>query len=577
MQLKIKPSQNNAFPIKGIFIKNESLAYCLKEIQSLNWKLNETELFPVPGMKANCLCGYLVIPAININVQQIGRHEAAQLLGTNLFIPEKSEIQPAITIAEIEKLLSASVHFFHPECGLAELTEKLDLNTVLLEPVFKSCKVTKPESTIFIPKEIISFSIEAASPDESIQNLEENIFPKKEEMKMNPLNLFEKGKLMFYKMLFSRTKKRESWNSKQTEEDVKKTGLWNTLNLMIKFLLDKENKWSEKLEDDFENLDRRNQKEMDKLMDLFKNDPLEALKYAIPLDQDGSTRGGSRSAFNLSKRWPDFSFYGNNQKSASGSVNIGDYYDQLKAQYFATARDLIQQKEYQKAAFIYMKLLKDYHLAAQTLEAGGYYQEAASVYLKYTNNKIKAAECYETGNMLTDAIEIYKELGQDEKVGDLYANLHRREEANSYFNKVAEGYKAKRQFVKASLIYKNKMNDRASGQSILLEGWRNNLDAYNCLNNYFANIEDLKKLKREIDSVYLNDVTPENRESFLRIMQHEYKRKNELSEFVKEIAYEIISAHLSINPAIVNELKVFNKHNTELTKDLVRFKINRTP
>lgn len=63
------------------------------------------------------------------------------------------------------------------------------------------------------------------------------------------------------------------------------------------------------MQQDYEDLERRNQKLVDKFLDLLRNNPAEALKYAIPLDENGSVRGGNNSSFTLSRRWFDFLYF----------------------------------------------------------------------------------------------------------------------------------------------------------------------------------------------------------------------------------------------------------------------------
>ena len=115
------------------------------------------------------------------------------------------------------------------------------------------------------------------------------------------------------------------------------------------------------------------------------------------------------------------------------------------------------------------------------------------------------------------------------------------------------------------------MGNNTGAQSLLLNGWKNNRDASNCLNNYFSNITDIKTLKNEIDDIYKNDVTDQNSNLFLTVIQHEYKKKNELSERVRDIAYEIIAKNIHTNPSVVSFLKEFNKSDNQLFKDTVRY------
>jgi hypothetical protein len=151
--------------------------------------------------------------------------------------------------------------------------------------------------------------------------------------------------------------------------------------------------------------------------------------------------------------------------------------------------------------------------------------------------------------------------------------LDKKNEAFIFYEKVVTDYKLKNQYIKASLFYKDKMNDYTSGQALLLEGWKTNKDPVNCLNNYFSNIGDIDELQKEINAIYSQDLVDLNRESFLKVIQHEFKKKNKLQESLREMAYEIVATQIRINPSIVSELKAFSPNNKELMKDTLRFKL----
>jgi hypothetical protein len=566
MEIQIKPHIRNSFPLGGIAIRGVSVVAWIRYIQRLQLSLTDIQIYPIPGIVPNTLWGCLVtFHKAGLDRIPPGEHELFQMVSGNVYIPERSLIHPVLTVAEIDKLFSSGKHIIHPEFGLVELTEALNLPELIKDPVVKECKSIKPVSAS-IPGRIRSFQVNTVSPEEVLKNLSENIFPKQEKMKDKPLNLFEKMKLGIYRVLFTR---KES-NNQNTS--VEKTRQATRLDVFLQRFFKTDDKWN-KLQEDFEDLDKRNQKQIDKLMDLLKNNPEEALRYAIPLDEGGSARGGAASRLDFSKRWLDFSLFGNNIQSGSGTINIGDSFHQLQKQYNETAEELIKRGDYQKAAFVYMKLLKNYSKAAETLEAGKYYKEAATIHLKHTGNKLKAAQCYEKGNMTTDAITLYKELNDHEKVGDLYMLLDKKNEAFIFYEKVVTDYKLKNQYIKASLFYKDKMNDYTSGQALLLEGWKTNKDPVNCLNNYFSNIGDIDELQKEINAIYSQDLVDLNRESFLKVIQHEFKKKNKLQESLREMAYEIVATQIRINPSIVSELKAFSPNNKELMKDTLRFKL----
>ncbi|ABG58960.1 hypothetical protein [Cytophaga hutchinsonii] len=575
MELRINPHHKNSFPIGGILIKDASVRQWMKEMQRMNLISENCQIFPIPGTTANSVWGCLIIYAGKIDNYLLGKNELCQQVSSNFFIPEKTILYPAVTEKEMESALGSAMHIIHPDFGMTALTDALDLDQYIELPASGLAAVTVPEQGAFIPSSIHAFQIKSLSPEEVLKNLEENIFPKKEKIKEEPLTIFEKLKLGFYKLLFSKSVNgRETDGAalrNQTESIAPANGLLSKFQSWLHRISN--NRFSKKLQQDFEDLEKRNQKQIDKLMDLFKNNLEEALKYAIPLDEGGTARGGNQSSFDLTKRWMDLSWLHHAKGSASGgSIDLGNHYYDLQRQYYASAQELLDKKEYQKAAFVYLKLLKNYHSAAQALESGKYYQEAATIYVKHAGNKLKAAECYEHGKMTDEAIMLYKELNENEKVGDLYVSINKNKDANVYYEKVVDDYKLRNQYIKASLIYKNKIKNTIGAQALLLDGWRTNRDASNCLNNYFSNISDLKILKNEIHDVYHNDVTEHNSEVFLTVIEHEYKKGNELAEPMREIAYEIVAKNVEKNPFIVSMLKGFNKNDTQLLKDTMKYK-----
>lgn len=245
----------------------------------------------------------------------------------------------------------------------------------------------------------------------------------------------------------------------------------------------------------------------------------------------------------------------------------------IQNRYEKMAEEFKERKDYAKAAHVYMRLLKNHYKAADVLEEGELFSEAAAVHLKYCNNKNKAAECYEKGHVYKQSIELYRELNQNEKVGDLYTILKDKPEADKFYGKVIDEYKVNNQYVKASFIYKNKIKNIEDAQDVLITGWRSNKDAFNCLNNYFVNIESREKLSMAITSIYESDVSAENSELFLQAMKHEFKKHEDLEEITKNIAYEIVADKITIKPDIASELVAFNEKNKSMLKDVMRYKL----
>jgi tetratricopeptide (TPR) repeat protein len=570
MQLQIKPFYKNNFPIGGLLVRSSSVAGWLIAVQEMDLSWEDLDIYPIPAHTPQSIWGCLIITPQGIDKLSAGRHELFQVVSPNLFIAERAILYPAISSLEIQKLFTEGRHIYHPDFGLVALGEAFVPDELLVTPQLKTLSVTRPIAAAYIPRQVRSFRLERVSPEEVIKALEEKMFPKRETMKDRPLSIFEKGKLLFYRALF------EQSNSKSgSKARIKKTKEWDGIEKLLTRLL-KLNNLGERLQEDFEELDRRNQSEVDKLLDLLKNNPAEALKYAIPLNSTGGARGRYNGQLSLLKRWQELSWASmGNQGPSSGAVNLNDRYFDLQKQYLATAELLTNQEKYHDAAFIYMKLLNSPEQAAAVLEKGRYYHDAASIYIKHTGNKRKAAECYEKGKMTLEAIEIYKDLHEDEKVGDLYLTISRKKEADTYYIKVADNYTQKNQFVKASLIYKQKMGSIALAQEVLQLGWQKGRDAANCLSCYFSNIPDVEELRKQIDHIYTNDIGPDNGEQFLYAIKPIYTKRPELSVGIREIAYEIIAANVRTKPHIVSELKSFNPTDNVLMKDTLRYKFQQ--
>lgn len=271
------------------------------------------------------------------------------------------------------------------------------------------------------------------------------------------------------------------------------------------------------------------------------------------------------------------------EKNSSGRRGVnggGNFYleaslfDKIRTKYEDLAQKYINEKDYKRAAKVYINLLRDNYRGAKTLEDGGFYNEAAVIYLKKLKNKSEAAHCYEKARQYRKAIDLYKELEQKEKVGDLYRQINDVKNANTYYQMVVDDYVNNNQMVKGSLIYRKKMEMPDEAQKILLRGWEEDRDAFNCLNNYFANIFDVKKLDQQIQELYHK--TPSDKKiTYLEAMKYEFKKDPKLQNTTRNIAYEIIAEKISTRSEIVNELKHFNPDDEVILKDISRYKTGR--
>lgn len=268
---------------------------------------------------------------------------------------------------------------------------------------------------------------------------------------------------------------------------------------------------------------------------------------------------------------------GNSSGKKSGGGNFyleNSLFDRIRNKYEELAEKYIAEKDYTRAAKVYMNLLNDNYRGAKTLEDGGLYNEAAVIYLKKLKNKSEAASCFEKAKQYQKSIDLYKELEQKEKVGDLYMQINDTKNANYYYQMVVDDYVNNDQMVKASLIYRKKMDVPEEAQKILLQGWEENKDAFNCLNNYFVNINNVQDLNQKIQNLYLE--TPSDKKlMYLEVMKHEFKKDVKLHETTRNIAYEIIAENVEKHSSIINELKHFNPEDEVILKDISRYRTGR--
>jgi tetratricopeptide (TPR) repeat protein len=329
---------------------------------------------------------------------------------------------------------------------------------------------------------------------------------------------------------------------------------------------------------DYKDLEERNQKELDRLMKMLEKDPLNALKYAIPLDESGTNRGrsyDSEGEFKLSRIWSDFSLFGSSSSSGGGggNINLGDNaYNRLQEQYNKTAEQLIKQGEHQKAAFVYLKLLKNPYRAAEVLREGKRYQEAASIYLKYQKDELQAAACYEEGRYYKEAIPFYIKHNKHEKAGDLYQLLGEREEALGQYAKVTQELEHKGQYLEAAKIYRDKMQQPDRARSALLLGWKTKNHPVECLTRYLQPLDD-QTAWQEAQRIYHEDVSEQNRQQFYQVLKNESPRRVETQEEIREMSYQIISVESKRDPSFIHELKYLNPKDKQLVKDTIRFKL----
>ncbi|GGH67347.1 hypothetical protein HNQ91_001675 [Filimonas zeae] len=584
MELSLTLSNQNQYPLAALLIRGSTVEQWLQQMQQMQLNLAMANVYALPGKKANSLWGCLVVPEQALLPAIAGRAEYCQLVHNHLFIAQYTSLYPILASDELHRLLGPQLHFLHAETGLVALEQPVQWQSLLLLPQESTTAVSVPAKGVYRPGKLRGMFIQVTSPEETLEQLSKQSFPQQSpELNSKPLAWWEKLVLWLLRLLRALLRLLFWLPGLIPIRIPVKTGHTGTSSrnnnnsgTSYKAAQGKLLSWMRKMEKQYEDLEERNKKQVDKLLDLFRTNPEKALEYAVPLDTSGVHRGGNNLAeIGFSKRWSGFSLFGSNRGAAgAGAYTLPeDHYQLLNNQYRQTAADLMQNGDYQKAAFVYMKLLGDYRAAATALEKGGLYAEAAAIYIKYLKQTEEAARCYEKGNMLQQALELYITIHKHDKAGELAMLLGRNEEARHHYGLLALEYKQKKQYMNAAGVYREKLQDDETAQALLLSGWEaGQSDALRCLNTYFSHIEADAALEQQAAALYKTATLVPQKQLYLKAMGHLYQHRQAAAGTAKQIGYEIIAAHIGRNREMAEELKLFNKFDQNLTKDIQLYK-----
>lgn len=569
MEIKLQPNPINAWPLKGIFIQSDRVAHWLHELQRMELTPETTRIYPVPGTIANSVSGCLVISEKEVAADLLNRNVRCQQMHSNLYIPEKTTLFPQLNEEELQQFFGQHTWFFHPETGLSECTEVLSPSSHFTCEIQEGSAFKRPEEGVHLPSTIKSFQVKPVAPEQIMQEFQEGNQVGTKPLKDEPLNVLEKIKLGFYRLLSagnkrggaadgtnnsaSESKGRSGARLKESFFDklMRKIGMERLANRMI---------------NDLEELERRNSKAIDRLMELFEKNPLEALRFAMPLDEGGTSRGGDYGQLDFSRRWGSFSSGG------SGSAIISsDHYSRLRERYEKQAQDFIEQGDFRNAALVYIKLLKSPASAAAALEKGHLYQEAAALYLDTrVNNKEKAAECYTKGRMYTEAIRIYNDLQLHRKSAELYTAMGQTEQASKAYTLHVNSLIESRQYINAAEIYQQHLNNIPKAREVLMTGWKEKKEAIDCMKNYLSLENDLKERSLEAERI-ATDLKPTEVGAFLTVVEHFYNNQDDQPDGYRELAFKLVAENISTHPNLIEQLRPFNKENKHFAKETLRF------
>jgi tetratricopeptide (TPR) repeat protein len=228
-------------------------------------------------------------------------------------------------------------------------------------------------------------------------------------------------------------------------------------------------------------------REVDRLMQLLKDDPDAGLRFAIPMSSTNRARGHAHPSNQLLARDLNFHLGGLHGDGPADVWDIpADLQFKLMMQYRELALREIRLGRHRRAAYIYAKLLNDFAAAASALESGHHYREAAVLYRDKLNRPVDGAKCLERAGLLDEAVELYVNVGMFEHAAELYLRLDRKDDADQLLRSYAEQLIANEDYFNASRILHDKLSDVDGALQTLARGWPSSPSALACLNQSFV-------------------------------------------------------------------------------------------
>ncbi len=562
MILQLKYQASKQLPLSACFIEGGNLLSCLEVLNKQDIAAKEISCYPVSKAKGNlAFVGLFVVfktvEKIDFSVLRNGYCQ----FSLRLFIPESSHLMPAITAAELEQILHYDVQFFHPNLGFRAFNEEdqIDFKRLLTNTVPHEKDWSFAQAGNVSNNRLLSISIPPQASGDVLGDIAGNI--DKKDLKDIPKGKKEgqgRGSIRgrFGKMIINSIDGAQSMMGGDGKGGM----------------LDGLKNWTKNAIDEIE---KRRDKELNRLLDMFDKDMDEAINYAIPLNDQFANRGEAPPSWKL--RWQNSNFKSSRLGGgyAVDGWNLNKHFLALQKKYREAAQKALVGKDYLKAAYIFAHLLGDYHSAAKALMEGGHYEKALAIYKDLLKDQRKTADCYVKMGLFQEAIKIYKELNDFEKAGLLYQALEQEGNAKAAF---LESIKYKvdcKDPLDAARIANVRLNDLELAKEITLESWTNFVQGEACLKRYFEYVhtQDPAQLNDSIRKVYKEKVKINQESQYLSVLNYVGEKFGQqgTQELNESIAYRIVSNQLIHgNSRTAFKLKQFVDDKI-LSSDIFRF------
>jgi tetratricopeptide (TPR) repeat protein len=483
LPLKIRrQSQPVREPVAWLLPSGDPAAW-LEELVAWGVPLQQLTLYPLATREEQGTSGVLVLPRSGLKPATSYRAVPYGVVGGRIYLPVDAALEPETAGHELEQLFATDIvaYVFHPTWGLTALgrDQELAVSDLVQMPPRQRTDWDRAQPGIGFHQQL--YSIVLADPpafQEVLNATRDDISSQSSSISELPPSPSEPSKNPIGQA------------GRAVSAGIAKAVLWMT-NLAPSTAtkptwINSVQDWAaSKLAAVSEAVDAIRNREIHRLLDLLENNPDEGLRYAMPVE-GSAHRGIAPPANHLARHDVDFSL------SALGGRGPVDYWAidwQHRQRLIERYRELVNREirlgRHRRAAYIFAELLHDMNAAARTLMDGGHYREAAVLYRERLGRPREAAECLQKGGLLGEAIKLFRELGDLERVGDLYARLDQHDESHQAYRVAADAYAAGGDLLGAARILENKMQLPDEAIAALEAAWPNSPQARNCLEELF--------------------------------------------------------------------------------------------
>ncbi len=583
MELLLRYNNDIQLPASAALLHGGSAVEWLSQISRWGIDAGQVSCFIMPKSIGSLEpAGLFIIfndPALVKNIDLLHPYSC---IGNRLYIPCNASLVPKVTAQELDQLLLWNLQVFHPVTGLVGFEENSQVNIadLFIYPQIKNKDwsfadpglADKPPLQQIIVTPLTAETVMDEIKSDIGQKPIEDIIPPKE--KNNPIleNILTAIKLIVFLPVLGLVKLFDFFSKAAPAN-------YNGSASTRPGLLQKLQTWIEK---NLDELQKKRDSELKRLVNLFDKDANEALQYAIPLNSPYLDRGKqAASSSTLGRRLAKFNLGGLGGGRSVDAWDVSNYYNDLRTKYLKAAEKEIAQNDFKKAAYVYAHLLGDYYNAAKVLEQGNFYREAAALHKDHLKNIPAAAQCLERGGLYSEAIDLYKELKEDEKVGDLYLQIKQEDHAQQYYEFCVNRKVETDNLLDAARVVQEKMMQEERAKTLLLQGWKGNYQHEPCLKKYFEIIieKDNNEIENAVNNIYKEHTSERKQLPFLNVLEYVNLKTNSdtVLQNSQEIAYEILHKEaVKGNMQNLHGLKRFLPGNKLIGSDTSRFASNNT-